>query len=142
MFGAATYILFSAYQTVVLGSLSKALDSLAEDEEQGEEEDEEELEPIFIPLPFTTRQIDPPPYSGKDPEWREFIKASKDKDLQKKLRDNLAGIVAAVAGKSVLLTTRFGKDIKVRRLWVDVDYPYRPPPEFERVGYVPIVIPL
>jgi hypothetical protein len=40
----------------------------------------------FFPLPLTTRTIQPPPYSGQDPEWHEYIKISKNKALQKQIR--------------------------------------------------------
>ncbi|KAH8897985.1 hypothetical protein GQ53DRAFT_742795 [Thozetella sp. PMI_491] len=129
-----SYSLFSLYETVVFGPLFKALDDYVEDDGHDRDDDEEELEPFFIPLPFTTQQIDPIPYSGKDPEWQEFIKASKDKEFQQRIRQNLAGIVLNVASTSAMLTARFGKDLKIRRSWMDVDYPYRPPPEFERAG--------
>ena len=51
-----------------------------------EEEDEEEHKPLFIPFPGTTKELKPAPYSGSDPEWREFVKISKDKELIKRVR--------------------------------------------------------
>jgi len=33
------------------------------------------------------------------------------------------------------LTYRCGKDFKIRRYWMDVDYPYFAPPEYEVSGY-------
>lgn len=40
----------------------------------------------FLPLPLTTRTIQPPPYSGQDPEWHEYIRISKNKALKKQIR--------------------------------------------------------
>lgn len=34
------------------------------------------------------------------------------------------------------ITARFGKNFKVRRQWIDIDFPPIAPPEFERSGYV------
>ncbi len=43
-------------------------------------------EDIFIPCPFTIQEIPPVPYSGSDPEWREFIKIARDKELLANIR--------------------------------------------------------
>lgn len=51
-----------------------------------EEEDEEEDDDLFIPLPLTTKQVVPQPYSGSDPEWREFLRVSRDQELQANIK--------------------------------------------------------
>ncbi|KAK0735256.1 hypothetical protein B0T26DRAFT_99618 [Lasiosphaeria miniovina] len=46
----------------------------------------------------------------------------------------LAGIVLSAASNNAPLVSRCGKDLKLRRVWIDLDYPYKAPPEFERSG--------
>jgi hypothetical protein len=35
-----------------------------------------------------------------------------------------------------LTVHKFGRVFKMRRWWLDIDFPYGPPPEFEQSGYV------
>jgi hypothetical protein len=49
--------------------------------------------------------------------------------------EDLVFKVQKIAETSVPLTMRTGKPLKVRRWWLDVDYPYRPPIEYRRSGY-------
>jgi hypothetical protein len=53
--------------------------------------------------------------------------------------DDLANWVRMAAENSTILTAKMGRDMRVRRWWMDIDYPYRPPPEFERSGYDALV---
>lgn len=46
----------------------------------------EPFEPKFLGFPFTTNQEKRKPYRGSDPEWKEFIKFSKDKALARKIK--------------------------------------------------------
>jgi hypothetical protein len=41
---------------------------------------------LFLPFPFTTKEVEQPPYKGSDPEWQAFLTINKDSDLQKALR--------------------------------------------------------
>jgi hypothetical protein len=83
---ASIYISFNVYTQLVLDPLGKALDSEEElDLPDAPEEDEEEGS-FFIPFPGTTKQLEPKPYRGSDPEWQEFIKFSKDQALAKRVR--------------------------------------------------------
>jgi hypothetical protein len=50
------------------------------------EEEIENQKPIFIPFPGTTKKLKPKPYRGSDPEWQEFVKFSKDRPLQNRVR--------------------------------------------------------
>ncbi|KAK7754928.1 hypothetical protein SLS62_003012 [Diatrype stigma] len=82
-FAVAVLIYYGCYQiysSAVLGTLGRWLD---EEEAQVSEADRKELEEeegelFFIPLPFTTKQVEPLPYKGSDPEWQTFIKMSKN----------------------------------------------------------------
>lgn len=51
---------------------------------------EEEGEPRFFPFPLTTVRHPPQPYAGSDPEWREFIRISRDRALQQEMRGGSA----------------------------------------------------
>ncbi|RFU32774.1 hypothetical protein B7463_g3555, partial [Scytalidium lignicola] len=99
-----------------------------------EKELQEEDGPIFIPFPGTTKQINPPPYRGSDPEWQEFIKFNKDQELAKNVRQELAEFVRLMADRHPMLTMKCGKGMKLRRYWLDVDFPHAPPPMYERSG--------
>ncbi|KAI9744422.1 MAG: hypothetical protein M1818_001951 [Claussenomyces sp. TS43310] len=129
-------VCYTLLNRVLLSPLDRIADDLENslDERTKKELDEEEIEPLFIPFPGTTRQVKPRPYRGNDPEWQEFIKFSKDPTLGKRVRDELAEIAKRTCEKSPALTYRCGKDIKVRRHWLDIDFPQSPPPEFERSG--------
>jgi hypothetical protein len=41
---------------------------------------------ILIPLPFTKTTFPSEPYRGSDPEWREFVKVSRDPVLQQRIK--------------------------------------------------------
>jgi hypothetical protein len=92
------------------------------------------LDDVFIPFPLTTKRLAPQPYKGTDPEWHEFVRIAKDKDLQTKLKQSLANGVLQAARKNPVLTMRIGGEIRIRRYWMDVDYPYMAPPEYEASG--------
>ncbi len=32
----------------------------------------------------------------------------------------------------------YGQDAQLKKYWLDIDYPYRAPPLYERSGYVPL----
>ena len=71
---------------MILGPLAGALESLSPPPPKEKEEDEDEDEGLFLPFPFTTEQVPSPPYRGTDPEWQEFMKISKDRDLVQTVR--------------------------------------------------------
>jgi hypothetical protein len=99
-----------------------------------DEEDDEERQPFFIPFPLTTQQLAPQPYRGNSPEWAEFVKFSKDQNAAKRVREDLARFVLSQASKHPVLTMKCGKEMKLRRFWLDVDFPQMAPPEFVRSG--------
>lgn len=81
---------YQVYTTVVFSPLYAWL----EEEEkhltprQLKELSEEDLD-TFIPLPLTMRSVQPPPYSGQDPEWQEFVRISRDMPYQERMRSEL-----------------------------------------------------
>jgi hypothetical protein len=62
----------------------EALENMPEDEL-----DEDDTKPLFIPFPGTTKQLQPQPYRGSDPEWQEFIRFSKDQAQAKRVRGEI-----------------------------------------------------
>lgn len=80
-------ILYGIFTAVVLSPLEKFSEEVEENmDEETRKELEERGDSIFIPFPGTIKQIQPPPYSGSDPEWQEYIKFSKDPALGKRVR--------------------------------------------------------
>jgi hypothetical protein len=84
----ALYISFNIYAKMVLDPLARTLDDMDESglPDLPEDDEEEEDESFFIPFPGTTKQLEPKPYRGTDPEWQEYIKFSKDQELAKRVR--------------------------------------------------------
>ncbi|KAI1191763.1 hypothetical protein F5B17DRAFT_380845 [Nemania serpens] len=88
----------------------------------------------FIPLPGTTRMVPSLPYRSSDPEWREFLKISRDQALGLSIRTSLAELACRAVSRHSLLASRWGKDAAVSKYWLDIYYPFRPPPTFVRKG--------
>ncbi|WQF84209.1 hypothetical protein CDEST_09223 [Colletotrichum destructivum] len=99
-----------------------------------DEEMEEETEPWFIPFPFTTKSVSQPSYKPTDPEWARFVQLSKDKEGQKQIRAHLSELVRAVVERDPGIAARCGNSVKLRRYWLDIDFPSRPPPVFVSSG--------
>jgi len=97
---------------------------------------EEEGEPRFFPFPLTTVRHPPQPYAGSDPEWREFIRISRDRAFQQEMRDHIANIALTAVRTSPVFGMMYGQDAQIKKYWLDIDYPYRAPPLYERSGYV------
>ncbi|KAK0668210.1 hypothetical protein QBC41DRAFT_127111 [Cercophora samala] len=129
-FAIKTVLVYQFFEICVAGPLVK----LIENEELMEHMPEEEALDIFIPFPLTTERHEPEPYSGKDPEWREFVRLSKDKAMLDQIRRDTVQMVCDTAQKNAALTWRVGKDMKVRRYWMDIDFPYKAPPVYTRRG--------
>lgn len=78
--GVVMYASYSLFERLVLGPVDKL-----EEGDLPETTEEEDLD-WFIPFPGTTKELKPQPYRGTDPEWQEFVKFSKDRPLQDKVR--------------------------------------------------------
>ncbi|KAI0137703.1 hypothetical protein F4776DRAFT_104870 [Hypoxylon sp. NC0597] len=134
--GCAYYFCYQIYKSSVFGTLSAWLDEqerqLTKDER--EELEEELLEPIFIPLPLTTRLVASEPYKSTDPEWKAFIRVNKNRELVRNIQSGLAELVRKAAAQSPVLVQRCGGDMKLGKYWLDIQYPLRPPPTFVRKG--------
>lgn len=80
------YACYQVYTSTVFGTLGDWLDEQeAQMTEKERKELDDEIEPFIIPLPFTTKQVEPLPYRGSDPEWQTFIKVSKNHALVRDL---------------------------------------------------------
>lgn len=124
---------FYIFQAVFVNQLAKIeLPPLSE----AEKEEMKEQGPLFIPFLGTTQQVAAKPYKSTDPEWQAFVKFAQDPELGKRVRQDLANMIKSSCEKHPVLVLKCGKEMKVRRQWLDIDFPMRPPPEFERSGYV------
>lgn len=54
--------------------------------------DAEDADPpmIFLPFPFSLKEVKQAPYKGNDPEWKTFIAISKDPKQQKAIKGMLS----------------------------------------------------
>lgn len=95
-----TIVLYSCWQifaTVVFDPLLDWADSEWEAMSDKEKEEVHNLtdedEPIlFLPFPFTTKEVKQPLYKGSDPEWATFLKVNKDTKLQNDIRRKIPRI--------------------------------------------------
>ncbi|KAI9647991.1 hypothetical protein NHQ30_002619 [Ciborinia camelliae] len=123
---------FEIYTRLVLAPFDKAAEEASK--HIPEEEWQEAAQPLFIPFPGTTKELPAFPYKGTDPEFQEFMRISKDAELLQKLRVDLAEFMRDFASKTPGIVRFAGKNMKTRRLWLDIDFPKFPPPTFERSG--------
>ncbi|TGJ86371.1 hypothetical protein E0Z10_g2365 [Xylaria hypoxylon] len=129
---AFSYTFYELLTRALVGLLDEAELELTEQERQ--ELEEEEAEPMFIPFPGFTQMVEPPPYRSTDPEWRAYIKVSRNQALLTSIRGSLAEMARRAVVSHPLLARRFGNDTNVSKFWLDVQYPLRPPPTFVRQG--------
>ncbi|KAK4231639.1 hypothetical protein QBC38DRAFT_200785 [Podospora fimiseda] len=134
-----SFIVIQVLDKVVLAPFYKFWDEHAEELEEerrkqmAKNNGEEEVL-MFIPFPLTLEKFDARPYNGRDPEWQEFVRISRDKEFLVKVREDTANLVFRAVQKNPVLGFRFGKDMKIRRYWMDLDFPYKAPPEYQRTG--------
>ncbi|KAI9783452.1 MAG: hypothetical protein M1816_001376 [Peltula sp. TS41687] len=88
---------------------------------------------IFIPFGFSY-EVPVAAFKGDSPEWQEFLRLNRDRERMELVEFELADqilekISAAKEFKKVL-----GEPVSLLRYWVDILFPSRPPPEFERLG--------
>ncbi|KAG7137027.1 hypothetical protein HYQ45_005533 [Verticillium longisporum] len=137
--GCVTYLCYQYYDAKVISPILQFLDREYESLSTKEKTElDKELEnfddSIFFPIPFTTAQVQSPPYRGSDPEWAQFSRISKDKPLQERIRNELAHEVKDMVEKHPMIGPRYGNSMRIRRYWLDIDFPPRPPPTFEQSG--------
>ncbi|KAL2756700.1 hypothetical protein ACRALDRAFT_1075562 [Sodiomyces alcalophilus JCM 7366] len=135
--GGVTYLCWNIYSSAVLTPLFRHIEteyaSLSEKERRAIEKEKEESDgSIFIAFPFTTTLIPAKPYKPTDPEWLQFLEISRDHDLQERLRRELAQLVGDTIER--FSWRDVGKNPRVRRYWLDIGFPSRPSPTFQRSG--------
>ncbi|KAH6990939.1 hypothetical protein BKA56DRAFT_573445 [Ilyonectria sp. MPI-CAGE-AT-0026] len=139
-----TIVLYTCWQifaTVVFDPLLDWADEEWEalsDKEKEEVQNMEEDEPmLFLPFPFTTKEVKQPPYRGSDPEWEMFVKVNQDTKLQKEIKFGLADeIKRGVEKNPAFVRLLGGGAIKVKKLWLDIIYPPSPPPKHYVSGLI------
>lgn len=90
--GCVYYACYKFYTASVFNTIFDWVEEEAQQMTRKEREELEEdmVEPLFIPLPFTMKMVDSPPYKNSDPEWQAFIKFNKNKELLKSVRGKRA----------------------------------------------------
>jgi len=86
-----SFIVIQVFDKVVFEPLYKWWDEhgeeLQEERRRTQKKDDGEEEVLlFIPFPLTLERFEPQPYTGRDPEWLEFVRISKDRDMLDKIR--------------------------------------------------------
>ncbi|KKY39772.1 hypothetical protein UCDDA912_g00197 [Diaporthe ampelina] len=99
-----------------------------------EKNDEEDA--LFIPFPFTDKQVQPPPYAGKEEEWQSFVAFNNDRDHRNRAKHDLAMLVKKTAenNSQIKRWAKKNMELKLGPNWLIITYPDRPPPEFVRTG--------
>ncbi|KAF4505478.1 hypothetical protein G6O67_007423 [Ophiocordyceps sinensis] len=95
-------------------------------------------EPIlFLPFPFMTKLVAQPPYKGSDPEWSTFVAVSRDQQIQKDIKRGLAETIRSAAAKNPQYAKALGgQNIIIRKYWLDILYPPKPPPKHYMSGII------
>lgn len=102
-------------------------------EEQDEEDDDDDVL-LFLPTGLSR----PKPktfYRGSDPEWQEFRKIATDRPRAERIRAELTKLVRDTAVKTPGYAARIGTvDPNKGNRWIEFQFPYSPPVEYERPG--------
>lgn len=104
-----------------------------EEQEEGDEDEYAEEDSTFIPMTWATK-LPRSFYKGSDPEWRAFVKFAKDKPRHKKIQDELVQLVFGGAARHPRVGMQIGKDLKIGRYWLEIQFPDGPPQEYVRSG--------
>ncbi|KAL2022103.1 hypothetical protein VTK56DRAFT_6147 [Thermocarpiscus australiensis] len=102
--------------------------------DNADEDSDDDDEPLFIPFPLTTKKVTQLPYRASDPEWQQFVRISKDPEWRNQIQNEAAQQVLKLTLGHPLIPAKYGKDMKLGRVWLDIDFPLRPPPVYERSG--------
>lgn len=89
--------------------------------------------PFFVPIGWRFLQGGKF-YAASDPEWKTFVKISKDQKKIRELKDELASMVLTEASQSSLLSHMLGPPFTVSQQWLLHHFPPRAPPEYYQPG--------
>ena len=151
-------IVFTQYETSEEPNVERGIRHKSVEDEATYDDDEDDDEgQSFIPLSWP--YLRPGEfYAPKDPEWLEFVKLSKDKAKLQSLRgglsrlvlkelaltdaEDLADITLKGARQSPGLVRKLGEKLHVFSATLWSNYPLRAPPEYHRLGYVLLYLPV
>ncbi|KAF4995873.1 hypothetical protein FGRMN_4830 [Fusarium graminum] len=127
------YTCWQIFSTIVFDPLFDWADAeweaLSDKEKEEAEADHDPDEPLlFLPFPFTTKEVKQPPYRGSDPEWQTFVKVSQDKKLMQEIKHGLANEIKRGVERNPAFNKLLGGEVAVRKFWLDVIFPPTPPP--------------
>ncbi|KAL4902477.1 hypothetical protein BDW74DRAFT_59287 [Aspergillus multicolor] len=80
--------------------------------------------PIFIPTGWARLQ-EGKLYAASDPEWKEFVKISKDAEKLRALKDELASIALSEASRSISLSRMLSPPFTIEVQWLLHQFPSR-----------------
>ena len=129
---------------------------LEHNESQAEEvSDDDDIVPeeqpddaLFIPMGWP-QQRPKEFYKGSDPEWQSFLEFAHNEKRGRSVRsmfcirfqwransgiDELAAIIGSHLSEDSRMQKILGSPIAVKKYWLDVDFPYGPPQEYEQSG--------
>lgn len=136
---AVSFGCYFTYQSLVFAPLARFREELEKDMDEKRKKElekarEEDGGSWFIPFPWTERSKAPLPFVPSDPEWSEYVKFHKNPQVGTMVRDELAELVRYTCQKNSECARKLGKNMKVSRKWVDIEYPLYPPKSWERSG--------
>ncbi|KAJ3472725.1 hypothetical protein NLG97_g10761 [Lecanicillium saksenae] len=138
---AAAFVCWTVFYVIVLEPLfdwaEDEWESLSEKEKQemADEADDGPDSIIFLPMPFSTIEVNQPPYRSSDPEWQEFVAFNRNKQAREDIKFKLAEIIRKAIGNSdQYVRILGGKDIRISQFWLDTIFPVRPPPKHYVAG--------
>ncbi|KAI8955510.1 hypothetical protein F4801DRAFT_586670 [Xylaria longipes] len=132
IFAGVNYALFEGFTRALIALVDE--EDLEITEQERQELDERAAKPYFIPFPGFTQMIEPLPYRGGDPEWKAYVKVSRDRELLASVRGSVAEMARHAITRDPVLTKKWGKDATISKHWLDIQYPLMSPPTFVRQG--------
>jgi hypothetical protein len=108
--------------------------TLSEDDKKELEEEMDQASHWFLPFPGTIKQLPQQPFSTHHPEYQAFLQFSKDPKAVTKTREELIQLLSDVCTAHPGYVSAFGNDWKVRRQWLDIDFPKMPSVKYAQSG--------
>ncbi|PKY06910.1 hypothetical protein P168DRAFT_301935 [Aspergillus campestris IBT 28561] len=103
------------------------------DKDKHDPDEKTDLDPVFIPLglPYLREGEF---YAVSDPEWKQFVKFSQDREKLNSLQGELASLVLSDAAQSAILSRLLGGPLELTGSWLVHHFPSRAPPKYTRIG--------
>ncbi|PLN75503.1 hypothetical protein BDW42DRAFT_180520 [Aspergillus taichungensis] len=103
------------------------------DEDRHDSDEITGLDPVFIPLGLPYLR-EGELYAASDPEWKQFVRISQDREKLKSLNGELASLVLSDAAQSAILSRLLGGPLELTEAWLVHHFPSRAPPRYTRIG--------